>query len=103
MSESDMLSSSKPSSRRPSSRPRPAGWLTDTLGRIAEHKINKIDEVLPWTWAASQADAASNEKVARSADAHLGAYQQGGFPSGQQARQKRLFLVSKFNLIFLSS
>ena len=28
----------------------PQAWLTDTLtlSRIADHKINKIDELLPW-------------------------------------------------------
>jgi transposase len=30
----------------------PQAWLTDTLARIPEHKINKIDELLPWNWAA---------------------------------------------------
>ena len=25
----------------------PQAWLTDTLSRIADHKINKIDELLP--------------------------------------------------------
>jgi transposase len=28
----------------------PQAWLTDTLGRIADHKINRIDELLPWNW-----------------------------------------------------
>jgi transposase len=42
----------------------PQAWLTDILGRIAEHKINKIDELLPWSWAASQADATSTQKAA---------------------------------------
>jgi len=26
----------------------PHAWLTDVLGRIADHKINRIDELLPW-------------------------------------------------------
>ena len=26
----------------------PQAWLTDVLGRIADHKINRIDELLPW-------------------------------------------------------
>jgi hypothetical protein len=29
----------------------PQAWLTDVLGRIAEHKINRIDELLPWSWS----------------------------------------------------
>ena len=42
----------------------PQAWLTDTLSRIADHKINKIDELLPWTWRATQADATSTPKAA---------------------------------------
>ena len=42
----------------------PQAWLTDILGRIAEHKINKIDELLPWAWAATRAEAASTPKAA---------------------------------------
>jgi transposase len=29
----------------------PQAWLTDVLSRIAEHKINRIDELLPWRYA----------------------------------------------------
>ena len=29
----------------------PQAWLTDTLARIADHKINRIDELLPWRYA----------------------------------------------------
>jgi len=33
--------------------PRP--WLTGVLGRIADHKITRIDELLPWRYAAQAA------------------------------------------------
>ncbi len=42
----------------------PQAWLTDILARIAEHKINRIDDLLPWTSAASQANATSTQKAA---------------------------------------
>ena len=42
----------------------PQAWLTDVLGRIAEHKINKIDELLPWAWAEVRAEVASRRKAA---------------------------------------
>jgi transposase len=29
----------------------PQAWLTDVLSRIADHKINRIDELLPWRHA----------------------------------------------------
>ena len=29
----------------------PRAWLTDVLGRTADHKINRIDELLPWRYA----------------------------------------------------
>lgn len=32
----------------------PQAWLTDVLSRIADHKINRIDELLPWKWATAQ-------------------------------------------------
>ncbi len=28
----------------------PQVWLTDVLTRIADHKINRIDELLPWNY-----------------------------------------------------
>ncbi len=34
-------------------------WLTDILSRIADHKINRINELLPWAWAEARAEAAS--------------------------------------------
>jgi len=33
----------------------PQAWLTDTLDRIADHKINRIDELLPWNYAKTSA------------------------------------------------
>lgn len=29
----------------------PQAWLTDVLGRIADHKINRIDDLFPWRYA----------------------------------------------------
>jgi transposase len=29
----------------------PQAWLTDVLGRIADHKITRLDDLLPWTYA----------------------------------------------------
>jgi len=28
----------------------PQAWLTDVLSRIADHKINRIDELMPWNY-----------------------------------------------------
>ena len=28
----------------------PQAYLTDVLERISDHKINRIDELLPWNW-----------------------------------------------------
>ena len=28
----------------------PQAWLTDVLGSIADHKINRIDDLLPWNY-----------------------------------------------------
>jgi transposase len=33
----------------------PQAWLTDVLSRIADHKINRLDELLPWRHAAEAA------------------------------------------------
>jgi transposase len=33
----------------------PQAWLTDTLSCIADHKINRIDELLPWRYRPGQA------------------------------------------------
>ncbi|WP_347864552.1 transposase domain-containing protein [Planktomarina sp.] len=33
----------------------PQAWLTWVLAKIADHKINHLDELLPWRYAASAA------------------------------------------------
>ena len=33
----------------------PQAWLTDILGRIADHKITRIAELLAWRYAAAAA------------------------------------------------
>ena len=39
----------------------PQAYLADVLDRIHDHKINRLDELLPWNWApfaAPRAEAA---------------------------------------------
>lgn len=46
----------------------PQAWLTDVLGRIAEHKITCLDELSPWRYARSRAqqEAAASRQSAQS-------------------------------------
>ncbi|RWX24522.1 transposase domain-containing protein, partial [Rhizobium leguminosarum] len=30
----------------------PQAYLADVLDRIHDHKINRLDELLPWNWSA---------------------------------------------------
>ncbi|MDX7953848.1 transposase domain-containing protein, partial [Lichenihabitans sp. Uapishka_5] len=32
----------------------PQAWLTDVIGRIADHPMSRLDELLPWAWTASR-------------------------------------------------
>jgi transposase len=31
----------------------PQAWLADVLARISDHNIQRLDELLPWTWKAA--------------------------------------------------
>jgi len=37
----------------------PQAWLTWVLERIADHKITKIDELLPWNWKTTETETAA--------------------------------------------
>lgn len=42
----------------------PQTWLSSVLDRIADHKINRIDELLPWNLHTAKLEAASTQKAA---------------------------------------
>lgn len=35
----------------------PQAYIADVLVRIHDHKINRIDELLPWNWSSQQSQA----------------------------------------------
>jgi transposase len=37
----------------------PQAWLADVLARINDHKIQKLDELLPWNWKTNSANLAA--------------------------------------------
>ena len=42
----------------------PQAYLTDVLARINDHKINRLDELLPWKWKPAS-PVAANKLAAR--------------------------------------
>ena len=32
----------------------PQAWLADVLARIADQSVHRLDELLPWNWAAER-------------------------------------------------
>ncbi len=37
----------------------PEAWLADVIARIADHPINRIDDLLPWKWKREMSQAAA--------------------------------------------
>lgn len=42
----------------------PEAYLSDILARIADHPINRVEELLPWNWAAKSTVNGSTQKAA---------------------------------------
>jgi transposase len=36
----------------------PEAWLTWVLTHVADHKINRLDELMPWNWQSQQQSTA---------------------------------------------
>ncbi len=45
----------------------PQAYLADVLGRIQDHKVNRLDELLPWNWAPLQAAEITSAKTEKAA------------------------------------
>jgi len=37
----------------------PKAWLADVLARLPDHPANRVDELLPWNWKATQRSKAA--------------------------------------------
>ena len=35
----------------------PESWLADVIARIADHPINRLDDLLPWKWSSTSAQS----------------------------------------------
>ena len=42
----------------------PRAWLADVLARIADHPMQRLDDLLPWTWQAARETAAPAKAAA---------------------------------------
>lgn len=45
----------------------PQVYLADILSRIQDHKVNRLDELLPWNWAPLQAAENASLKTEKAA------------------------------------
>jgi len=45
----------------------PQAYLADVLGRIQDHKVNRLNELLPWNWALLQAVENASDKTEKAA------------------------------------
>ena len=72
----------------------PQVWLTDVLGRISEHKITKLDELMPWRYAeASAQQGLPSRDRAAAPDGYRQPYQGRGSP-------EPIRLITPLNLVF---